>query len=58
MVGPDEPCGSQSQKDAEAHHWAFLQHIAQRRGVVTDAAELRQLPHDVVGPRLLARIQP
>lgn len=58
MVGPDEPFGSRSQEDAEANHWAFLQQIAQRRGVVTDAAELRQLPHDVVvSPRLLARIQ-
>jgi len=58
VVGPDKPFGSQSQEDTEVNHWAFLQRIAQRRGVVTDAAELRQLPHDVVvSPRLLARIQ-
>jgi hypothetical protein len=42
----------------EADHWASLQQIAQRQGVVTDAAELRQLPHDVVlSPGLLPRIR-
>lgn len=57
VVGPDGPFGDRSQKDMEADHWASLQQIAQRQGVVTDAAELRQLPHDVVlSPRLLARI--
>ncbi len=41
----------------EADHWAYLQQIAQRQGVVTNAAELRQLPHDVVlSPGLLARL--
>lgn len=47
-----------SQEDMEADHWAFLQQIAQRQGVVVDAAELRQLPHDVVlSQRLLARLR-
>ena len=57
VVGPDGPFGDRSQEDMEADHWASLQQIAQRQGVVTDAAELRQLPHDVVlSPRLLARL--
>jgi hypothetical protein len=57
VVGPDEPFGGRSQEDMEADHWASLGQIAQRQGVVTDAAELRQLPHDVVlSPRLLARV--
>lgn len=57
VVGPDEQFGDRSQEDMEADHWASLQQIAQRQGVVVDAAELRQLPHDVVlSPRLLARI--
>jgi dTDP-glucose pyrophosphorylase len=57
VVGPDEPFGDRSQEDMEADHWASLQQIAHRQGVITDAAELRQLPHEVVlSPRLLARI--
>ena len=57
VVGPDEPFGDRSQADMEADHWAWLQQIANRQGVVTDAAELRQLPHDVLlSPRLLARM--
>lgn len=57
VVGPDEPFGDRSQEDMEGDHWASLQQIAQRQGVVTDAAELRQLPHDVViGRGLCARI--
>lgn len=57
VVGPDEPFGDRSQEDMEADHWASLQQIAQRQGVITDAAELKQLPHDVVlSPRLLALI--
>jgi hypothetical protein len=57
VVGPDEPFGDRSQEDMEADHWAALQQIAQRQGVVVDAAELRQLPHDVVlSQRVLVRI--
>ena len=58
VVGPDEPFGDRSQQDMEADHWARLQQIAQQQGVVSDAAELRQLPHDVVlSPRLLAHLR-
>jgi hypothetical protein len=57
VVGPDEPSGDESQEDMAVLHWTALQAIAQRQGVATHAAELRQLPHDVVlSPRLLARI--
>ncbi|WP_214408950.1 hypothetical protein [Sphaerisporangium fuscum] len=57
VVGPDEPFGGRSQEDMEADHWAFLQQIAERQGVVVDAAALRRLPHDVVLSRqVLARI--
>lgn len=56
VVGPDEPFGDRSQEDMEADHWISLQRIAQWQGVVTDAAELKRLPHDVVlSERLLAR---
>ncbi|NUW39342.1 hypothetical protein [Nonomuraea rhodomycinica] len=58
VVGPDEPFGGRSQEDMEADHWALLQRIAQRQGVVVDAATLRRLPHDVVlSPQVLARIE-
>jgi hypothetical protein len=41
----------------EILHWTSLQEIAQRQGVVVDAAELRRLPHDVVlSDQLLARV--
>ncbi|WP_205304736.1 hypothetical protein [Nonomuraea montanisoli] len=57
VVGPDEPFGGRSQEEMEAGHWASLQQIAQREGVVVDAATLRRLPHDVVLSRqVLARI--
>lgn len=57
VVGPDEPPDGRSYEDEEAAHWAFLQQIAQRQGVVVDAAELKQLPHDVVlSHRILSRI--
>ncbi len=57
VVGPDEPFGDRTHDDMEADHWAYLQQIAQRQGVVTTAAELRDLPHDVVlSSRLLARL--
>ncbi|MET9243276.1 hypothetical protein [Nonomuraea sp. NPDC003709] len=57
VVGPDEPFGGRSQEDMEADHWASLQQIAQRQGVIVDATTLRQLPHDVVlSQQVLARI--
>ncbi|MGV9387258.1 hypothetical protein ACWDRB_66590 [Nonomuraea sp. NPDC003707] len=57
VVGPDEPFGGRSQDDMEADHWASLQQIAQRQGVMVDATTLRQLPHDVVlSQQVLARI--
>ncbi|MFI6743999.1 hypothetical protein ACIBI9_65000 [Nonomuraea sp. NPDC050451] len=57
VVGPDEPFSGRSQEDMEADHWASLQQIAQRQGVIVDAAALRQLPHDVVlSQQVLARI--
>ncbi|GAA2681155.1 hypothetical protein GCM10010412_065820 [Nonomuraea recticatena] len=59
VVGPDEPFSGRSQEDMEADHWASLQQIAQRQGVIVDTAALRQLPHDVVlSQRVLARITP
>jgi hypothetical protein len=57
VVGPDEPPDGRSYEDEEAAHWSHLQQIAQRQGIVADAAELKQLPHDVVlSQRVLARI--
>ncbi|HEX4812180.1 MAG TPA: hypothetical protein VFV66_05450 [Nonomuraea sp.] len=57
VVGPDEPFSGRSREDMEADHWASLQQIAQRQGVIVDAAALRQLPHDVVlSQQVLARI--
>lgn len=57
VVGPDAPFDGKSKQEMEAEHWASLQLIAEREGVIVDAEELRQLPHDVVlSQRLLARI--
>jgi hypothetical protein len=57
VVGPDEPAEGRSQADAEADHWAYLADVLRQQGVVVDALELKQLPHDVVlSERLLARI--
>jgi hypothetical protein len=57
VVGPDEPFGDRSHEDMAADHWAYLQRILQRQGVVVDASELRRLPHDILlSQRLLARI--
>jgi hypothetical protein len=57
VVGPNEPFGGRSQEDMEADHWASLQQIAQRQGVIVDAGVLRQLPHDVVlSQQVLARV--
>lgn len=57
VVGPDEPFGGRSREDMEADHWASLQQIAERQGVIVDAATLGRLPHDVVLSRqVLTRI--
>ena len=57
VVGPDEPFGGRTQDDMESDHWNALAETVRRHGVVVDASELRQLPHDVVlSDRLLARL--
>jgi hypothetical protein len=57
VVGPDEPFDGRSQEEMEADHWAYLTGILRQQGVVADALELTQLPHDVVlSERLLARV--
>ncbi len=57
VVGPDEPDGGRAQDDMENDHWNALAENLRAHGVVVDASELRQLPHDVVvGDRLRARL--
>lgn len=57
VVGPDEPFEGHSQADMEASHWDYLADILRQQGVIVNAGELRQLPHDVVlSQRLLARV--
>ena len=57
VVGPDEPYGDRSQADMEAVHWEPLVQILREHGVVTDAAKLAALPHDVeLSDRVLARV--
>jgi len=57
VVGPDEPFGGRSHEDMEADHWAELAEVLRQQGFVTDALELKRLPHDVVlSERLLARV--
>lgn len=57
VVGPDEPYGGRSQDDMETDHWHALAENLRAHGVVVDASELRQLPHDVVlSDRLRARL--
>jgi hypothetical protein len=57
VVGPDEPSDGFSQEDAEHGHWAYLTDVLRQRGIVADALELKQVPHDVVlSDRLLARV--
>jgi hypothetical protein len=47
VVGPDEPFGGRTQDDMETDHWNALAENLRAQGVVVDAGELRQLPHDV-----------
>ena len=57
VVGPDEPYGGRSRDDMETDHWNALADKLCAHGVVADASELRQLPHEVVlSDRLRARL--
>jgi hypothetical protein len=57
VVGPDEPFGGRTQEDMETGHWNALAENLRVQGVVVDAGELRQLPHDVeLSDRLRARL--
>ena len=57
VVGPDEPSDGFSREDAEHGHWAYLTDVLRQHGVVADALELKQVPHDVVlSDRLLTRV--
>jgi hypothetical protein len=57
VVGPDEPFDGRSQDDMETDHWNALAEDLHAHGVVVEAEELRQLPHDVVlSKALLARL--
>jgi hypothetical protein len=57
VVGPDEPFDGRSQGDMENDHWNVLVESLRTHGVVVDARELKQLPHDVVlSEPLLARL--
>jgi len=57
VVGPDEPFGRQTQDDMETNHWNALAEILRAQGVVVEAGELRQLPHEVeLSDRLRARL--
>ena len=41
-LGPDEPFDDRSQENMKRDHRASLQQVAQRQGVVMDAAELER----------------
>lgn len=57
VVGPDEPFDRRSQDDMDTDHWNALAKDLRARGVVVDAGELKQLPHDVVlSEPLIARL--
>jgi hypothetical protein len=58
VVGPDATYGGYSQEEIEDGHWSHLSDVLRQQGVVTDAHELKHLPHDVtLSARLLARLQ-
>jgi hypothetical protein len=48
VVGPDEPPEGRSHAELAHDHWVALSETLRREGVLVDAEELRQLPHDVV----------
>lgn len=57
VVGPDEPFDDLTEDAVAADHWRALAETAERQGAAVDAAELRQLRHDVVlSERVLARL--
>lgn len=57
VVGPDEPFDGRSHEDMQTDHWASMVDRLRQQGVVVDARELNQLPHDVVlSERILARV--
>ncbi len=59
VVGPDEPFDDHSPEDMESDHWNALAETLRAEGVLVDAAELQQLPHDVVlSQALRARLGP
>jgi hypothetical protein len=58
VVGPDEPFAGYTREELEDGHWAHLSDVLRQHGVVVDAQELKQLPHDVtLSERLLARVR-
>jgi hypothetical protein len=58
VVGPDEPFAGYTREELEAGHWEHLSDVLRGQGVVADAAELKQLAHDVVlSEQLLGRIR-
>jgi hypothetical protein len=58
VVGPDEPFAGYTREELDDGHWAHLSDVLRQHGVVVDAPELRQLPHDVrLSERLLARVR-
>jgi hypothetical protein len=57
VVGPDEPFDGRSRHEMEIDHWTALAEALHAHGVVVEAGELKQLPHDVVLSKpLLARL--
>ena len=57
VVGPDEAFDGRSQDDMDTDHWNTLAKDLRALGVVADAGDLKQLPHDVVlSEPLLARL--
>jgi hypothetical protein len=57
VVGPDEPFDGRSQDDMDTDHWNALAKDLRAFGVVVDAGDLKELPHDVVlSEPLLARL--
>jgi hypothetical protein len=57
VVGPDEPATGSTQPEMEASHWEWLASLLREHGVEVEAAELRQLPHDVeLSTRVRARL--
>jgi hypothetical protein len=57
VVGPDAPLDGLTRAEMEASHWEALATILREQGVDVDAAELKELPHDVeISARLRARL--